>query len=192
MINKIYLETGAIQRIQEQFLSNKKIPNIHLHYILDNSIYDKIRNKLLRLDLKKDIEILTHSYKVASLSQNIRGLINNKELLKFISFIINKKVRKINALCYSFKWKDYTLLHDKEKEKAGFDFILDFTEDWNEYAGGQILYTESKGEGLVVPAVGNSLLLVNRKNKHARKFVKYVNHHAGKNRRFLMIGKIKV
>ena len=190
VINKDYLQEGTIKNIKKQFELNKNIPSVHLHQFLEKKFYMKVKKELQQESWKRLTDILAYSYENARISPSLAKLFHDPAFLKFLSFILCKKARRVDASCYSFGWKDYTVLHDLGKEKAGFDIVLDFSDTWDSLWDGSLVYTESKGEGLIVPASGNSLLLVQRKNIHIRKFLKYVNHYAGKNKRVLVMGKI--
>ena len=93
----------------------------------------------------------------------------------------------MKALCFS--WKDYIILHDENKEKLGIDIIVDCTEDWNEKAGGNVVYVDGKGNYSKIPVKENTLTIVKR-HHHEQKFVQYVNHYAGPKKRYLVVGKL--
>lgn len=115
-----------------------------------------------------------------------RVLATTHEMRAILSTIVQKKVAfKESCLCV-YARGDYTLLHDKLKEPAGTDVIIDLTPHWDNRACGHHSYVDGNGNELVrVPAAFNTLTIVKRP-ANAMKFVKYVNHHAGKDKRFVL------
>ena len=87
---------------------------------------------------------------------------------------------------YSFSVGDYTLLNDGRTEKDGIDIIFDLTEQWDPSAGGVITYVDGTGDALKIHIKSNSLIIV-RRQREMQRFVKYVNHNAGKKRRLFVL-----
>ena len=130
---------------------------------------------------------MQYSYSVPKTPKTLAQFISSKQLKNYISRIISKKIKNINGRMYRFEWKDYTLLHDKNTEKEGFDFILDFTDNWDEKADGRIIYTDGKGSYNYIPSLPNTLTIIHRK-KGFQKFVQYINHYSNNSKRCLFIG----
>lgn len=187
MINKFYLNREVVESVRNSFWKNSP-PSIHLHNFLDEDSYKVLKKELRKTRWKKSKEVLTHSYKKSNLSKNIQKILKSQSILEFLSKILNKKVKNIEAELFCFEWKDYTILNDLKKESENTEFILDLTENWKDNFGGKIVYTKGLGEGLIIPVKKNSLLLL-KKDSKIRKFIKYVNNNAGKNKRIILIGK---
>ena len=123
----------------------------------------------------------------ASTGELLRWL-KSKEAAAIISTIVQKKVRcRIVGVCI-LAHGDYSLLHDKLKEPPGYDVILELTPRWDARACGHHSYvTDGKELVRVVPGA-NTLTIVHRP-AGVRRFIKYVNHHAGKDRRLFLMAR---
>src|SRR3989344_6684859 len=130
-VNEVYLRLEIVKQIRDQFLSNKTIPSVHLHEFLDKSFYILLRKEIFGLKLKNEIDRLSHKHQSGKITGEINNLLNDYNLLNFISLVIGKHVRKIDATCFSFGTGDYSVLNDLGKEKPGIDFVLDLTDDLN-------------------------------------------------------------
>jgi len=189
MINPTYLNPETVQKINQEFAFKNDFPSIVLFKFLNREIYIKLREQIIRLYYKKEVVRTSHSYAVAELPVTISKLFNGKEFFDFLSPILNKKVKRIDAKAYSFAWKDYTILSDKTIEEPGFDFIFDLTHDWDERANGYIFYKDEDGNFISLPIAADMLAMVERK-EGVQKYVQYLNHYAQKNKRLLVMGKI--
>ena len=176
MINQIYLE--KIEEIKNAFKANKDFPSIQLHNFLTG--FEEMKNKITRLKFQKEINLLHHRLSRAEIEL---------ELLKFAEFLsktLNKKIKKTKFTAYKLEWKEFMILNDDYVEKPGIDVIIDLTENWNQEAGGQIVYTSGSGESHTIPVLKNSLTIVERK-KGVQKFFKYINNLAKNNERLFLI-----
>lgn len=191
MINKTYLNPKTVEKIKQEFLSQDDFPSIVLFKFLEREMYLKLRQQIVRLYYKKEVVRTSHSYAVAEISPAMAKFLNGKEFLDFLSLILNKKVKKIDAKAYSFASKDYTILSDKTLEEPGIDLILDFTHDWDERANGYIFYRDGEGNFISLPIAADMLAIVERK-EGVQRYVQYVNHYAGKNKRVLVMGKMNL
>ncbi len=189
MINKNYLAAETIEKIKQEFLSKDDFPSTVLFKFLEREFYMKLRQQIIRLYYKKEVVRVSHSYAAANLPPAISKWFNQKEFLDFLSSILNKKVQLLDARAYTFSWKDYTVLSDTTVEKPGFDFIFDFTHDWDERGNGYIFYKDEEGNFISLPLAADMLAIVERK-AGVQKYVQYVNHYAQKNRRYMVMGKM--
>ncbi len=171
MINKKYLDN--IEQIRKVFYANKEI---QLSDFLGKKSYEEFKKKINKIKLAKKVQPMCCSYDEAEISLP-------KDIADFIFLILKKKIEKARLLC--FKWKDYTILNDEVIEKPGIDVVFDLTDNWNNNAGGSIVYVDGSGEYTKIPPSGNTLIIVERK-KNVQKFVKYVNHLAQKKRCFII------
>ena len=190
MINNSYLNEQTIKKIKELFLSNKDFPSIKLQNFFDKVFYDGIMKEILNSKYKKAVKPMQYSYSTSKTPKILNKFLNSVTLKNFISKIINKKIKRVNGSFYKLEWKDYTLLHDENTEKEGFDFILDFTNNWNQKTDGRIIYTDGKGNYNYILSLPNTLTIIHRKNGF-QKFVQYINHYANNNKRYLFIGLIE-
>ena len=190
MINNSYLSEQTIKKVRGLFLSNREFPSIKLQNFLDKQFYAQLTQEILNSKYKKAVMPMQYSYSVSKTPKTLAKFINSEQLKNYISRIIGKKIKNINGSMHRFEWKDYTLLHDKNTEKEGFDFILDFTDSWDEKADGRIIYTDGKGNYNYMLSLPNTLTIIHRKNGF-QKFVQYINHYSNNNKRCLFIGLIE-
>ena len=112
--------------------------------------------------------------------------LKSEEASKIISCVANRSIRCALVGISVLTQGDYSLLHDKLKEPPGYDVILDFTPRWDNRACGHHSYVDGNGNELArVPVMPNALAIVKRP-AGVMKFVKYVNHYAGKDRRIVL------
>ncbi len=188
MIDNYYLENLEI--IKKSFHEKKDFPHVLLFDFFDNQDYLRVKKQVGKISLKREKKPLFHSYASASLSLELGNLFSSQEFTDFVLAVIGKKLNSSTARIYSFSARDYTLLNDTYNEKAGVDILFDFTEEWDASAGGQITYVDGTGDALKLPIRRNSLMIV-RRQKNVQRFVKYVNHIAGKKRRLFVLVSIQ-
>ena len=99
--------------------------------------------------------------------------------------LLNKKLT-VRAKFRSFAWKEYTLLHGRANERGTYDIIFDFTESWDERAGGSLIYADGTGDYSEIPPQRNMLCIA--EIKKSRKFMQYINHFGKRGKRILLIG----
>ncbi len=189
MINKYYLEN--VEKIKSSFHEKKDFPHVILFDFFDDEQYSRVKKILEKIPLKKEKKPLFHSYAHARLSPELQNVFSSSEFTGFIKTIIGQKFKLLNLTIYSFSARDYTLLNDSYKEKPGMDLIFDFTEKWDSSGGGQVTYVNGTGDALKLPIKANSLLII-RRQKNVQRFVKYVNHNAGKERRWFVLIRFSV
>lgn len=117
--------------------------------------------------------------------RTLQNWLKSREAAALISFIIKKKVSFKESCICSYQHRDYTVRHDKNRELPGYDVLLDLTPSWNARACGHHSYVKNGEEIVRIPAMFNSLAIIHRPN-NVQKFVKYVNHHAGKDKRIVL------
>ena len=182
-INKIYLEKKNQERIKQMFYDNKDFPSIQLHDFFIPECYKQMKRETSKLKYKRSYLATSHSYSESNFN------VVPKELMAFVSKIINKKVSKIKLKVLKFSWKDYVIINDKLKEKPGFDIILDITDDWNQDYGGSLVYVDGSGDHFHIPPKGNTLTIAERK-KGVQKFVQYVNNLSKDKKRCLIVATV--
>lgn len=189
MINQPALQKSTREKIKTEFQSSPDFPSILLFNFLEKEFYLKLREQVARAHFIRDAERLTHSYSLAECPALLTKFLNGLEFREFISTIVGKPVQEAKARLYSFTWKDYTILSDGALEEPGLDLILDFTAEWNEKAGGAIVYKDEQGNFISIPIASNIMAIVERK-PGVQKYVQYINHYAQKQKRYLVLGKI--
>ena len=187
-INKAYLEQATMNKIRHE-LQQSEFPSVSLTNFFTG--YARIKQDLLRLYFVEERKLTSHSYGYAVLPPSLQKLFRSAEFNEFLTQVLGKVVISTTALAYRFGWKDYTILHDERQEVPGIDLIIDFTDEWDERAGGKIRYKDQEGNFISLPLGGNILAIV-RREKGVQKFVQYVNHYAGKRNRLLVMGNVKV
>lgn len=115
-----------------------------------------------------------------------RVLATTHEMRDIISAITKKKATFQESCLCAYTHGDYTLLHDKLKEPAGHDAIIDLTPHWDNRACGHHTYVDRNGNELVRASAAFNTLTIVKRPANVMKFVKYVNYHAGKDKRFVL------
>lgn len=191
MINQSYLQKQIQEKIRAEFYTPAEFPSVLLFQFFKKEFYLKLREQVARAHFTTNVEKLTYSYSRADCPVLLTKFLQSQEFCQFLSSIIRKPVQGIEAHFYSFTWKDYTILSDTALEQPGIDLVLDFTADWNENAGGAVVYKDEQGNFISIPIAPNLLTLVERKPS-VQKYVQYINHYAQKHKRYLLLGKIKI
>ena len=187
MINRSYI--NDIEKIRTAFNADGKLPSVTLHDFFSEDFYLKLEKEMNLLNYRKEKNILTHSYAKSKLYSKVLAAINSSELLNYLSSIIGKEIRRVDGEAYKFYWQDYTILNDDVKEELGVDIVIDFTEDWDEDFGGSLFYVD--GTHHQIPVRRNTISVIERKH-NVQRFLKYVNNHAGRKKRCLLICRIVV
>ncbi len=190
VVNPQYLDKENLAQIQSLFKQNKELPSIHLHSFFELNFYGKILEEISSLSFKKEKDPLTHSYSAANIPRLLSSFFSSSEFKDFLFSVGGKRLSVIGGRLFSFSWKEYTVLHDTNVDKPGYDLIIDCTDDWDDSFGGSLIYVPGTGEYTSIPYRGNSLTIVQRK-KGVQKFIKYVNTHAGKKKRIFFLGNLK-
>ena len=185
-INKAYLEQETMDKIRQK-LQRGEFPSVSLTDFFTG--YGRIKQDLPRLYFVEERKLTSHSYGYAVVPPSLQKLFRSQEFKHFLAQVLEKEVINTTALAYRFGWKDYTILHDEQQEEPGIDLIIDFTDEWDERAGGKIRYKDQEGNFISLPVGGNILMIV-RREKGVQRFVQYVNHYAEKRKRLLVMGKI--
>lgn len=188
MIHKAYLQ--STDKLRTAFRSAKVLPSLTLLDILSPSAYQQVCRQLPLLSFIREEKSLSHSYGEAVPSPSLNSVLTSAELYDFISAITGRKVGSISWKIYSLTWKDYTLLHDQHREKAGVDIILDCSAEWPAPAGGQIMYTDGRGNVFSIPVRANALTIVYR-SRRIQRYIQYCNHYARNKKRYLIVGKVQ-
>lgn len=168
-INENYLDEETMKQVKEAFDSDAVLPSIALAEFLTEEALLEVR-KELRRGWQPDWQPDKHRYAMHArieMQEHIAGYVK--------SLTGKKPLQEENK---SFRHRDYTILHDEEKQPAGFLAYL-FLEDWNEEWGGNVVFMKD-GEMLGRFTPSKNTLVIVRRKQGVKMFVQYVNHHAGR------------
>lgn len=184
------MEINPIYKKEESLMQIKKIwqekQSIMLANFFTEASYKKKEKAVKNAVYKR--ESMPDQYSYATKKE--KELKRNKELLHFLAQVLQKKAVRIIGEMVQFSWKDYTTLHDKNKEKPCIDIIIDLTPEWDDRYGGAVVYSDGKGGYTKVFAQKNSLFLVQRE-QGIQKYIQYVNNLSRGKKRFLFLGRIQ-
>jgi hypothetical protein len=187
-INPQYFLRSVLQDAAAAFA---RTGSIQLHNFLIPDVAQTLAKQLSAVPLKQhyvpDQYRCHEPARIPALAKQLqRVLATTHEMRDIISAIVQKKTAfKESCLC-AYARGDYTLLHDKLKEPAGYDVIIDLTPHWDNRACGHHSYVDGKGNEIArVPVMPNALAIV-RRPASVMKFVKYVNHHAREDKRIVL------
>jgi hypothetical protein len=186
-INPNYLLKHTLYSAAEHFA---KDGSIQLHQFLIPAMAEKVRAAVSRASLVQEYAPDRYSFhepKSVPIGKQLQNVLKaTHEIKDIISTIVQKQVKYQDSCWRVYQHKDYTLLHDKNKEQPGYDVIIDLTPDWDNRACGYHSYVDGNGTELVrVQPAMNALTIVKR-DKNTMRFVKYVNHRAGNGRRIVL------
>ncbi len=188
MINERYADTTVQQKMRDVFHTETEFPCVTLFSFLNLKVYEKIQLDVIRSFFRQEQVLTSHSYSTAPLPSSVAKFLQSSELAGFLSSVVGSPVRVEESKLYRFGWKDYTLLSDLEEILPGIDLCLDFTDYWAENAGGQVVYKDEQGNFIELPRGGNIMSLVRRK-ENVQRYVRYVNHYAGKMKRYIVFAR---
>lgn len=169
MVNAVYRRKEVLDAIKKAW---KKEKSVALQNILDPAELQEIA-KETRIGWKRSYIPDRHSYEEKWLEIPTRSFV--KEVTGRLP---------LKATSKRFSHRDYTILHDKEREQQGILAFL-LLEDWNPEWGGKIVFMQNGRTLHEFFPRRNTLLIVERK-KGVRYFIKYVNHRAGKRRLMIL------
>ncbi len=182
IIHPQYLLKRVLDSAAERFAAGK---SIQLQQFLLPKIA-KVRIGALREHYVPDQYRRHEPRSVPAGIKKIQNWLKSKEAAALISFIVKRPVRFKESCVCVYQHSDYTVRHDQNRELPGYDILLDLTPRWTDRACGHHSYVDSKGNEIVrIPSLFNSLSIVHRPNK-VQAFVKYVNHHAGREKRIVL------
>ncbi|MBS3152787.1 hypothetical protein J4230_05250 [Candidatus Woesearchaeota archaeon] len=93
------------------------------------------------------------------------------------------KLKSSRLFCFCHG--NYGLLNDSLKENCNVKVIVEFTKTWNYDANGYSSFVQNGEEILRINPVRNAVTII-KVNKNTKSFVKYINHLAGKNKRYFV------
>jgi len=164
--------------------------SIQLQQFLRPEVFAQASRELLNANVRElyiPDRCRVHSPK--KISADVSGLVRwlrSKEAAELVSLIVDKQVRCKVIGIFIMTHGDYTVLHDQNQELFGYDVILDLTPDWDNRACGYHSYVDGNGAELVRVAPAMNALTIVKRDKNAMKFLKYVNHHAGNDKRIFL------
>ena len=190
-INPNYLKLENQREIQESFA--KSTPPIAILFnFFDEEAYKELKTKIERQRFEKVTDVLHRRYTRSNIPKPLNKFFEeNKEFRTLINVILKERIKHIDAVAYNFTWKHYTIINDETTEEAGYDIFIDVTDNWNDEAGGSLIYVDGSGDFTKIPNKGNTLTIIKR-DENTHKFIKYVNHKAKDKNKFFVLGNIHV
>ena len=171
-INTIYLDGGVLKSANRTF--NSQAPkNIRLENFFQKAVFNILQDKLHGSSYSLKFHPYKYKYFIAN-SKEIDSFLMGRYFDLMVKSIIGLDKYKINCEIRKFRPGCYTLLHDAEKEKEGFDFVIDISKG-KEYSGGYTTYLTESEELLKLIPKTNTLSFIERKNG-IMKYTKYLTH----------------
>ena len=184
LINPEYLKSETVRNIKSAFLSNQ-INHIQLLNFLQKDKFQQLQKEMLKLNYSLDYHPDLHSYFTAAAPESFLSLLELKEFQDLMSQFTGTKISNFNCEASYFGNRNYTLLSDKQLIKEGIAFFLDFNSFKKEFGSSTVLVKNK--DNLIQYPSPNSILLA-KQSKHQRSFIKYVNHLAKDQKRFILKG----
>ena len=186
VLNRLYLDKNIVAKAREVY-AKEKPKNIRLDQIFQPTIFKLLQEKLFTAAYKLKFNPLRFKYQTAKVKE-VDSFLKGYYFKELVLELLNLKKYNLTYEIRLFEPGNYTLLHDAEKELAGIDFILDFSQDAKN-ASGCIKYLTSDEELVELDPKKNTLSFVERKQNIMR-YVKYVNHR--QTPRILVMGTLLV
>lgn len=187
-INPLYLLPETISQVEKTFYSHKNIKSIQLGQFLLANKAEILEKSLEKSKWEHAYVPHMYSYSIVTsgnIFKEFFALLNTHGFKTLIGTMIKKQIKNINPHALSFGHKDYTLLHDTIDEKEHILCTFDFTKEWSENAGGQMIFTHQDSEPMIFQPTFNAMNIVSV-TKDVHMFVKYVNSNAAKKKMFLI------
>lgn len=187
-INPLYLLPETIAQVEKTFYSHKDIKSIQLGQFLIREKAERIQKALEKSKWAHAYVPHMYSYTVAtneSAFKDFFALLNTSGFKTLIGTMIKRQIKIVKPHAVSFSHKDYTLLHDGIDEIEHVLCTFDFSSEWPENAGGQMVFRHPEAEAMIFPPTFNALNIV-AIEKEVHSFVKYINCHAAKKKMFLI------
>jgi|GEM_PF-2223636 len=171
MVNEHYASDEVIGQIKQTLDTQG---TVQLQQFLEVDIYNQLLQTIKETTLTQSINLLSYKYKTGPAPY----LPEVEQFLQYLGLKVESSTLKV------FTWKDYMLLHDNNEQLGEWEIMLDCTGEWLEMAGGEVTYTDGKGQTGTLPALKNSLTIT--KTDSLQRFVHYCNHHAKEKQRILL------
>ena len=155
---------------------------LRLDGFFSNGFYKSIFEGIKRVNGERIKIAGRHSYEKLDVMK-INEIFKNKEFVNFINLISCENFNDYEINVKRFRQGDYTLVHDYIAGK-GIEFLFILADKWDDKYGGYVVYTDNKSKSMIFSIKGNSFILINKRD--VGRFVKYVNHLAGK-RSFVLV-----
>jgi len=171
-ISTIYLDGGVLKSAGNIFnIQNPR--NIMLENFFQKAVFLLLQNKLTNSKFSLKFSPYQHKYFITR-SKEMDSFLKGRYFGLMVKKIVGLDKYKISYEIRKFAPGCYTLLHDKEKEKPGIDFIIDFSKP-DDYVGGYVTYLSESEELLILKPKPNTLTFIER-NKGIMKYTKYFTH----------------
>jgi|GEM_PF-4081416 len=177
MINEYYANKEIINMMIQKL---KKDHVIELQQFTKPEFAQKISREVKKLRFQREEKLMSHSYGYSTDKRVLSEIV--REIIPFIIDIM--PIKNLDLSIVKFEHKDYILIHEK-KQKT---FILDLTQQWSDAFGGQTVFSNMKGENIIINQKFNSLILSDDK-RHM--FIKYINNKSKKIARYVVVGRFE-
>ena len=186
-VSRVYLNKNVIGQIGNHYFKTEVLRlDGFLNELAYERLFDILKNfKFVRKNIPNKFSLGN-----AERVDEIEKIFSSIDFLNFINFITKKNFVRCNLRINEFQKGDYTLLDGFKQDKKGSEFFFIFSEGWDDSFGGQVVYRINESEDLVFSIMGNSFVLLN-KGEDVGRFVKYINHFAGKRKVYLVDGKFE-
>lgn len=186
-INPLYLVQETIAQISPTFYANQGLPSIQLSNFFLEGKAEQVRKILDNFSWEKNYIPHMHSFHKPANEKTLAflySLVNSSGFKSLLGTMLKKEFKNIIIEPLQFRHGDYTLLHDAHEQEKGVVCYLDFTKNWHDEAGGQLIFTTT-AEPIIFPRIFNAVHIV-QITEDAQCFLKYVNSAAGKNNVYLV------
>jgi len=174
--------------IKTAFWKDASLPSVQLGGFLSKTASLALRREIAKLSFSRDDDPINHCYAKAPLPPKLKTLFSSAKVLDFMSFIIRKKVRRIDAKMFRFDAGDYALRHEEGAQESRFDIVFDI-EGLAAGAGGSVIFVDGSGLYHAIAPSTDALTIVKRK-RGVQRFVQYHNHYAAGHH--LVLGTLRV
>ena len=178
MLNKHYLHQDVLPDLQTVF---QREGSIQLQHFLEDEWYLKLLDRVKRLHYKQEYYPQYSSFSLAPFSEK-RFL---EPIHEFACKLLGASFQLRTAQAHCFQHRDYTLLHDELQEEEGISVFVELTPRWSVGYGGFTSFIHDNQEMLRILPLGNTLTMV-RTYPDMKRFVKYVNHRAERQKRYFL------
>ena len=159
-INTLYLDGGILKSANKTY-NNQNPKSIRIENFFQKAVFQLLQNKIYNSKFLLKFNPEKYRY-FTTKSKEIESFIKGRYFDLIIRNILGIKNYKISYETRRFGPGCYTLLHDTEKEKAGVDFILDFSIHSKKYFGGCTTFLTESEELLQLCPKSNTLSFIGR------------------------------
>ncbi len=179
MINKYYNK----QMLDEvkKYIDNSHLKVVTLKDFLNSEFYTKIEKIINKYDYDRHIIPDLESYNYSVVPKEFETFVKSKEFKDFVKSIFGSNIEFRRISLQKFGWQDYTILRDDSYESN--KLIFELTPSWDKKYGGISYFVKDDLTQEFFPSENTLTIIKEDKIKH---FVKYINHYAKNNARYII------